>query len=83
MIEFRSVEIALFTASEAAQYLRLIDGGQDDASGPQRIDRIVKRGMVRPVLIGGRRCYTRKELDRFLDDETAGRAHPTRNGAAT
>ncbi len=82
MIEFRSVEIALLTATEAARYLRLIDGGQDDASGPQRIDRLVAQGKVRPCLTGGRRCYAKRELDRFIDDETAGRVHPSKNGAA-
>ena len=78
MIEFTAIEPALLTATEAARYLRLIEGGEDDASGPQRINRLVDRGKIRPCLTGGRRCYAKRELDRFIDDETAGRPHPTK-----
>lgn len=83
MIEFRAVDVALLTGQEAAVYLRLADNGKDDASAVAAVNRLVDRGKIRPCLTGGRRCYAVRELDRFIDDETAGRPHPPRNGAAT
>ncbi len=82
MIEFAPIEVGLLTPGEAAVYLRL-------SSGEAGMSRLVTRGAVRPCCVGGRRCYAKHELDRFIRDETEGRVHPARpkqrtarNGAA-
>ena len=70
MIEFRSIEPAVFDELEAATYLRLVDDDQDDKAARRRINRLVDRGLLRPCLIGGKRRYWRRELDRFLEQQT-------------
>ena len=32
--------------------------------------RLVDQGKIRPCLVGGKRRYSRRELDRFIDEET-------------
>ena len=70
MIEFTPIAPALFTDVEAATYLRLLENGEDAASARQKMNRLVDKDMVRPCLVGGRRRYSRRELDRFIDHQT-------------
>lgn len=70
MIEFKPIEPVLFDEAEAAAYLRLADDGQDAAGARRALNRLVDQGKVRPCLVGGRRRYSRRELDRFIDSET-------------
>ena len=70
MIEFTSIEPGLLTDVEAATYLRLVENGQDAESARRRMNRLVDQGKVRPCLTGGKRRYAKRELDRFIDDET-------------
>lgn len=69
MIEFRPVEPALLTASEAGVYLRL-DEGKDADGAVRAIDRLVDQGRLKPCLIGRHRRYSKVELDRFIAAET-------------
>ena len=63
-LEFKPVELMLLTAEEAAQYLRL------EGDGAAAMNRLVAKGQVRACLIGNRRRYSRKELDRFIEEQT-------------
>ena len=70
MIEFTPIEPGLLTDVEAATYLRLVENGEDAESARRRMNRLVDQGKVRPCLAGGKRRYAKRELDRFIDDET-------------
>ena len=62
----------LMTAGEAACFLRLVAADEDpEKCGPGRMDRLVKKGVVRPCLTGNRRRYSIYELRRLIADETA------------
>lgn len=61
---------ALMTETEAAAFLRLADDGQDAEAARRAMNHLVDRGLVRPCLVGGKRRYSRRELDRFIDAET-------------
>jgi hypothetical protein len=57
---------------EACHYLRLTDGGRDLDSAVRALCRLVRLGKLRPVAALGRPYrFTTRELDRFLDHETA------------
>lgn len=60
----------LLSALEAGIFLRLDGNGKDDAAVVAAVDRIVATGKLRPCKMGGRRCYTRRELNRFIDAAT-------------
>ena len=62
-LEFKPVELALFTADEAAQYLRF------ESNGKAAMDRLVDRGQTKACVIGNKRRYSRKELDRYIDEQ--------------
>ncbi len=64
VLEFKPVELALFTAEEAAQYLRL------ESNGKAAMDRLVAKGHVKACIIGNVRRYARRELDRYIDERT-------------
>lgn len=70
MIDFTPIPPVLFDESEAAAYLRLAEDGQDAAAARRALNRLVDQGKVRPCLVGGRRRYSRRELDRFIDAQT-------------
>jgi len=70
VIEFTPIEPALFTDIEAAIYLRLVEDAEDTEKARRAINRLVDQGKVRPCLTGGKRRYSRHELDRFIDRET-------------
>ena len=70
MIEFHAIAPALLTSQEAAAYLRLAQDGEDAASARRAMNRLVDQGKVRPCLVGGRRRYSVRELNRFIDAET-------------
>lgn len=36
----------------------------------KQLNRLVDQGKIRPCLVGGKRRYSRRELDRFIDAET-------------
>ena len=69
MIEFTPIEPALFDEIEAAAYLRLAEDKDADAAR-NALNRLVDQRKLRPCLVGNRRRYSRRELDRFIDDET-------------
>ena len=64
VLKFQPVELALFTPEEAAQYLRL------ESNGKAAMDRLVDKGLIKACVIGNKRRYSRKELDRFIEDQT-------------
>ena len=70
MIEFQPIEPALFDVHEAAIYLLLSDNGENPEVGRRAINRLVDRGDLRPCLVGGKRRYSRRELDRFIQETT-------------
>ena len=70
MIQFKSIEPVLFDEAEAAQYLRLASDGEEPEASRRALNRLVDQGKVRPCLVGGKRRYSRRELDRFIDAET-------------
>ncbi len=70
MIEFKPIEPVLFDEQEAAAYLRLANDGEKPETARRALNRVVDRGKVRPCLVGGKRRYSRRELDRFIDAET-------------
>jgi hypothetical protein len=70
VIEFTPIEPALFDEPEAAAYLRLAHDGEDAEAARRALNRLVDQGKIRPCLVGGRRRYSRRELDRFIDQET-------------
>ena len=61
----------LLTDVEAARYLLLAEGKDDDAA-VKAINRLVDSRKVRPCLIGGRRRFSKVELDRCIADVTDG-----------
>ena len=61
---------SLLTPAEAALYLRLTEDSGDAEAARRRINRLVDQRKVRPCLVGGKRCYSRWELDRFIQEET-------------
>lgn len=69
-MNFKPIEPGLLTAAEAAVYLRLIEDAEDAEAGRRKMNRLVDQGKVRPCLTGGRRRYSKAELDRFIADET-------------
>ncbi len=70
MIEFKPIEPVLFDEQEAAAYLRLANDGEKPDAARRALNRLVDKGKVRPCLVGGKRRYSRRELDRFIDAET-------------
>ncbi len=70
MIQFKSIEPVLFDEQEAAAYLRLANDGEEPEAARRALNRLVDQGKVRPCLVGGKRRYSRRELDRFIDQET-------------
>ena len=70
MIDFRPISLVLFTAEEAAVYLRL-DEGREIGAAVKALNRLVDKGLIRPCLVGGKRRYSVAELDRFIHDQTA------------
>ena len=57
------------TECEAAGYLRL-DENRSDENAVKALNRLVAKRLVRPCLVGNWRRYWRRELDRFMRDET-------------
>ena len=76
MIEFKPIEPVLFDEQEAAAYLRLASDGEKPAAARRALNRLVDQGKIRPCLVGGKRRYSRRELDRFIDQETERYASP-------
>ena len=70
MIQWKPTELVLLTDVEAAMYLRLIEDAEDAESARRKVNRLVDQGKIRPCLVGGRRRYSRRELDHFIDKET-------------
>lgn len=70
MIVFRPVERALFTAEEAAVFLRL-DEGRDIERAVKALYRYVDRGELRAAIVGNHRRFSIRELDRFIEAKTA------------
>ena len=77
MIEFKPIEPVLFDEPEAAAYLRLADDGQDVDAARRALNRLVDKRQLRPCLVGGKRRYSRRELDRFIDQQTEKYAETT------
>lgn len=71
MIQFKSIEPVLFDEQEAAAYLRLANDGEEPEAARRALNRLVDQGKVRPCLVGGKRRYSRRELDAFIDAQTA------------
>ena len=69
-MNFKPIEPGLLTDVEAAVYLLLVESDQDVEAGRRKMNRLVDQGKVRPCLTGGKRRYAKRELDRFIDDET-------------
>ena len=70
VIQFKSIEPVLLDEQEAAAYLRLANDGEKPEPARRALNRLVDQGKIRPCLVGGKRRYTRWELDRFLKAET-------------
>ena len=70
MIQFKAIEPVLFDEQEAAAYLRLANDGEKPETARRALNRLVDQGKIRPCLVGGKRRYSRRELDRFIDIET-------------
>ena len=70
VIEFRPIEPMLFTAEEAAVFLRLDEGG-DIERAVKALYRYVDRGELHPAVVGQHRRFSRQELDRFIKAKTA------------
>ncbi len=83
MIEFRPIEPVLFTAEEAAVYLRL-DEGRNIERAVKALYRYVDRGELHPAVVGRHRRFSRRELDRFIEAKTEKSAvkvsHPPGDG---
>ena len=60
---------AVMTAEEACHYLRL-DEGRSLSAALEALNHLVSKRKVHPVKIGRHRRYSRRELDRFVDDAT-------------
>ena len=68
MITFTPIEPVVFTAEEAAVYLRL-DVGRDMPAALRALARLVdEKKLIHPVMYRRERLYRRAELDRFLAD---------------
>jgi len=76
MIQFKPIEPVLFDEQEAAAYLRLANDGEEPEAARRALNRLVDQGKIRPCLVGGKRRYSRRELDRFIDQETERYAAP-------
>jgi len=69
MFEFQPVQKTVFTALEAAVYLRLDIGKNDENSAIAAVNWLVdERKLLRPVMYARQRLYLKSELDRFLED---------------
>ena len=68
MIEYSPIEPALFNDQMAASYLLL--NGDEPGAAKAAMNRLVDSGKIRPAVIGGKRRYSRLELDRFIAQET-------------
>ena len=66
---WQSVAPALMSDIDAAAYLLLAEGKDDDAA-VAAINRLVDAHKLRPAVIGGRRRYSQVELDRYISDTT-------------
>lgn len=60
----------LLTDLEAAAYLRLTDDAPSDDAALKRLNRIVDHKLLRPCIVGKRRRYSVRELERFIDAQT-------------
>ena len=69
-VVWKASEPGLLTDVEAAIHLRLVEDGADAEAARRRINRLVDQQKIRPCMVGGKRRYSRRELDRFIDDET-------------
>jgi hypothetical protein len=65
---------ALMTAEEAATYLRLTEG-RDIGDALASLEYLVGEGRIRPCRVGRFNRFTRRELDRFMSDQTESYAH--------
>ena len=61
----------VMTPAEAARYLRLDDDGtRCDEKAIDSLNRLVERGLIRPLRLGHRRRYALAELRRFVLAQT-------------
>ena len=60
---------SVMTAQECCCYLRL-DLGRSIENATKALNRLVDRKLIRPCMYKKNRMYSRKELDRFLLDQT-------------
>lgn len=56
----------LMTPLEAADYLRIADGSPNDRATLKRLDNLLKKGVLKPILILRKRRFPRAECDRFI-----------------
>ncbi len=61
----------LLSDVEAARYLLLAEGKDDDAA-VKAINRLVDSRRLRPCVLGGRRRYSTVELDKCISNVTEG-----------
>jgi len=66
---WKSAAPMLMSDVDAAAYLLLAEGKDDDAA-IAAINRLVDAHKLRPCVIGGRRRYSKTELDRLIHDTT-------------
>ena len=59
----------LLSATEAAAYLLLAEGKEEEAA-VKAVNRLVDSRKIRPCVVGGHRRYSRVELDRFILEQT-------------
>ena len=59
----------LLSATEAAAYLLLAEGKEEEAA-VKAVNRLVDARRIKPCVIGGVRRYARAELDRFIFEQT-------------
>ena len=64
-LSFRSIDPAVFTASETIAYLRL-DLKKTEAAAQAALNRLVDKRQLRPSMYRRERMFTRVECDRFL-----------------
>ena len=53
-----------------------VDSGENPEAARRALNRLVDQRKIRPCLVGGKRRYSRRELDRFIDEETERYAAP-------
>lgn len=63
-------EHVLMTDIEAARWLRLTEDGREDAAAVKALNYIVDKGLLRPCIVGKRRRYLLRELERFVEAQT-------------